>query len=118
SSVLATPRMPSVPNRTRAPATGDTSASALGELRRLASLLEAVLLALLLPRIAGEEAGHLEVVALLGRNVGERAGDRHTQCTSLPGDAATLDRGDHVVALGGLGDAERLADDQPLGGRR
>ena len=53
-----TPRTPSVPNRS---ATGGRARrSALGVLRSLAGLLEAVLLALLLARVAGEEAGLLQ----------------------------------------------------------
>src|SRR4029079_1331186 len=47
SSELARPRTPSVPN-----CTIDQAGSALGELLRFAGLDEAVLLALLLPRVA------------------------------------------------------------------
>src|SRR5213076_1854458 len=55
SSVLATPRTPSVPNLR------DTLWELpLGVLRSLPGLLEPVLLGLLLTRVAGEEAGHLE----------------------------------------------------------
>ena len=53
-SALASPRTPSVPN------SRPTAASALRVLGRLAGLLQAVLLALLGPRVAGEEAGLLQ----------------------------------------------------------
>ena len=57
SSALATPRTPSVPKRSAMRGPGG---SALRVLRRLAGLLEAVLLALLLAGVAGEEAGLLQ----------------------------------------------------------
>src|SRR5262245_35526905 len=74
SSLLARPRTPSVPN-----CTPDPPGSALGELLRLTGLDEPVLLALLLPRIAGEEAGLLEDDPLLGIDLRQRPGDRHAQ---------------------------------------
>src|SRR5688572_12302975 len=113
SSVLARPRTPSVPN-----CTADSPGSALGELLRLAGLDEAVLLALLLPRVAGEEAGLLQDDPLLGVELSERAGDRHAQRAGLAGHAAAVDRRLDVVRLGNLGNAQRLGDDHPLGGGR
>ena len=67
SSTLAIPRTPSVPNRS---GTG----LPLGVLRSLAGLLQAVLLRLLLPRVAGEEARLLQRGAQLGVELAERRG--------------------------------------------
>src|SRR5690349_684540 len=75
SSLLATPRTPSVPNRKlmssalRSPAEPVREvcqASALGVLRAFPSLLEPVLLALLLTRITREQPGLLQVHAYFG----------------------------------------------------
>src|SRR5688572_5183913 len=114
SSVFARPRTPSVPNCTSDP----SGRSALRELLRLAGLDEAVLLALLLPRVAGEEACLLEDDALLRVDLGERAGDRHAQRAGLAGHATAVDRRLDVVRLGDLGDAKRLGHHHPLSGSR
>src|SRR5690606_22178449 len=105
SSPLASPRTPSVPNRRRA-----LKASALAVLRRLAGLLEAVLLALDDARVAGEEAGLLQRRAVLRVGLDERAGDRQAQRTGLAGGAAALEVGVDVVAVGLLDRDERLPD--------
>src|SRR5690606_20449018 len=124
-SELATPRTPSVPNFTttilpdshrhhptepvpaaREPASG--GASALGELLGLAGLDEAVLLGLLLPRVAGEQSGLLQGGPGLGLGLGERAGEGHAHRPGLAADAATGDRGVDVETLGGLEDPQRL----------
>ena len=72
----------------------------LGVLRRLAGLLEAVLLAFLLPRVAGEEAGLLEVGAQLGVELDERTGDAVAQGAGLARGPAAVERGVDVVDLG------------------
>src|SRR4029453_13722268 len=94
SSLLARPRTPSVPN-----CTPDPPGSALGELLRLAGLDEAVLLALLLPRIAGGEAGLFHNNPLVRVEPRQRASDRHAQRAGLPGHATAVDRRVDVVRL-------------------
>ena len=80
---------------------GADARSALGVLRGLAGLLEAVLLALLLARVAREEAGLLELGAQLGVELDERPGDAEAQGAGLARDAAAVERGVDVVDLGG-----------------
>src|SRR5215213_10231686 len=108
SSVLATPRMPSVPNRSVIDAR--SAPLALRVLGRLAGLLQAVLLALLHPRVAGQEPGLLQVGAGLRIELHEGAGDAHAQGTGLAGHATTVDRGVDVVDLFGAGEPQRLGD--------
>ena len=74
SSTLATPRTPSVPKRARA------TALPLGVLRRLAGLLQAVLLGLLLAGVAREEAGALQR--------GRSSGSSRTGCGRCPSRSA------------------------------
>ena len=105
SSPLASPRTPSVPNRRRTP-----NASALAVLGRLAGLLEAVLLALDDPGVAGEEAGLLQRRAVLGVGLDQRAGDRQPQRAGLARRAAAVQVGEDVEALGLLHRDQRLAD--------
>ena len=64
---------------------------ALGELRRTTGSLQAVLLALLHTRIAGEEASLLQGSAQLGISLAQGAGDAVTDSTSLAGNAAAAD---------------------------
>src|SRR5262245_38853962 len=93
-----------------APADRMRFASALAVLRRLTCLLETVLLALLLPRVAGEHASLLQrrtVVGLVGH---QRTSDRHAQRAGLPGRAATVQGGQHVEALQALDGDQRLLD--------
>src|SRR6185369_3794793 len=85
--------------------------SALGVLRRLAGLLEPVLLALLDPRVTGEEAGLLERGPVVGVELAEGPGDREAQRAGLAGDAATAEVRDHVEGVDPLGHGQRLADD-------
>src|SRR4051812_34653282 len=106
SSSPATPRTPSVPNRRR----GMARALTLGELRPLAGLLQAGLLALLHPRVAGEEAAALELAPQVGVGLEQRPGDAVAQGAGLGGHAAAVDAGDDVhpgLVPHGL---ERLAD--------
>src|SRR5438132_6403042 len=96
-------------------------ASALGRalpfrvLRALARLVAAVLLALDLARISGEEAGLLERLAVLA--VGEQQGARDavTQSLGLGGDAAAVDVRHHVEAVPRVGHLEGLIDHHPRG---
>src|SRR5688500_14578656 len=103
-SELARPRTPSVPNRR-------PNGSALGVLRSLASLLEPVLLALLDPRVTGEEAGLLQRRTVLGLDLDQRAGDGEPQGAGLTGDAAALEQAHDVVLLALLQGHERLTDE-------
>src|SRR6202034_4624472 len=86
---------------------------ALGVLRCLTGLLEAVLLPLLDPRVTGDEARLLQRRAVLRVDDDERAGQAETQRARLTGDAATGDAGDHIeLGLRAQGH-ERLVD-EPL----
>src|SRR6266566_6188635 len=115
----ATPRTPSVPNRRPiefAPgepgATLPTSAkSALRVLRRLTGLLQAVLLALLDPGIAGQEACLLQRRAVLRVDLRQRPGDPQPKRTGLAGHAAARDAGDHIELALGTESDERLVDE-------
>src|SRR5262245_37754820 len=114
SSVLATPRMPSVPKRS--PVMGAAGeASALRVLRRLAGLLQAVLLALLLARVTRQESGLLERRPQFGVELVERPGDPHAQRPGLAARATTVEVGLDVVHLVGAGDPQGLTGDHPLG---
>src|ERR687886_1257881 len=85
--------------------------SALAVLRGLAGLLEAGLLALLHPRVAGEEAGLLQRGAV-GVEVDpvEGAGHAEAQRAGLAGGAAAVDAGDDVEAALEVGHLERVVD--------
>src|SRR3954469_3296401 len=104
----ARPRTPSVPKR-RPTGRVPLRRSALGVLRSLAGLLQAVLLPLLDPRVTGEEAGLLQRRTVLGLDRDEGTGDREPQGAGLAGDTAALEDADHVVLLGLLQGHERLA---------
>src|ERR1700694_1339024 len=82
----------------------------LGVLRCLPGSLEAVLLAFLLSRVAGEQPCRLECGAQLGVGSNERSGDPVTHRARLPGDAAAADLDRHLETAGGLGEPERLGD--------
>src|SRR4051812_20298928 len=92
------------PNRSR------PRALALGELRPLAGLLEAGLLALLDARVARQEAAALELAAQIRVGLEQRAADPVAQRAGLRGDAAALHAGDHVHAVRVADRLERLAD--------
>src|SRR5688500_15523063 len=108
----ATPRTPSVPKSRRA------KRLPLGELRPLAGLLEAGLLALLLARVAREEAAALELAAQVGVGLDERAGDAVAQRAGLGGRAAAVQRGHDVHARLVAHGLQRLADVALQGGTR
>src|SRR5688500_12451684 len=117
-STLARPRTPSVPNLSIRTSRATPRGLALGVLRRLAGLLEAVLLGLLLPRVAGEESSSLEGDAQLGLELGEGAGDTHAQGACLAGDATAVDGAVDVVALTRLGDLQGLDHQHAMRRRR
>src|SRR5947207_1208510 len=95
----ATPRTPSVPKSLGGAFMGACwrAASALGELRPLARLLQAGLLALDLTRVAGQEPLLLEVGAQPAVGLQERLRDAVAEGARLPRDAAAVDAGAHVV---------------------
>src|SRR5829696_3015823 len=113
-SALARPRTPSVPNSFP---TGALPAdpSALAVLGSLAGLLEAVLLALDLAGVAGEEATLLQLRPQLDVEVDQGPGDGVAQGAGLAGDPAAVEVGEHVVALEGVGDPQRLGDEPAVG---
>src|SRR5580698_2789890 len=113
SSSLATPRTPSVPKR--AEPTADRVLP-LRVLRSLAGLLQAVLLRLLLPRVAGKQTGPLQRSTVLGVHLTEAAGDAQAHGAGLPRNTATVDRGVDVVGLDRVGDAQRLAQEHAVRG--
>src|SRR4051794_17377908 len=92
------------PNRSR------PRALALGELRPLAGLLEAGLLALLDARVARQEAAALELAAQVWVGLEQRAADPVAQRAGLGGDAAALHAGHDVHAVRVADRLERLAD--------
>src|SRR5579859_5264236 len=83
----------------------------LGELRPLAGLLQAGLLAFLHPRVAGEEAAALELAAEVRVGHDERARDTVPERAGLGGHAAAVHAGDDVHARLVADGLERLADD-------
>src|ERR1700677_59924 len=127
----ATPRTPSVPNKRalislrplpcrcqyRAkqwpPPAEPTGAAllALGVLRSLTRLLEAVLLPLLDPGVPGNEAGLLQGRAILRVDHDKRAGHAEAQRAGLPGDTAAGDKGDDVKLVLRAQGHERLVDE-------
>src|SRR6202790_3136858 len=90
-------------------AAGD-STPPLGVLRCPPGSLEAVLLAFLLARVAGEQPGGFERGAQFGVGSDERAGYAVTHRARLPGDAAAADLDGHLETAGGLREPARLGD--------
>src|SRR5512143_1771924 len=84
---------------------------ALAELEPAAGALLSVLLALLDPRVAGQEAGLLELAPQLGVELAQGPRDAVADRPGLRADAAAVDRGHDVEAVVRLGDRERLLDD-------
>src|SRR5687768_3278390 len=83
STSPATPRTPSVPNSLRAMRWGSRRRLALRELRPLACLLQAGLLALLRTRVTREEAALLELAAEVRIGLQQRARDAVAQRACL-----------------------------------
>src|SRR5262249_17797117 len=108
SSRFATPRMPSVPKRRVIVVARGAALLPLRVLRRLARLLEAVLAAFLLARVAREQPRLLERGPQLVVEPHERPGDAEAQRAGLAADPTTGDRRVDVVDVGGLSDAQRL----------
>jgi len=79
---------------------------ALAELRTLASLLQAVLLALDHTRVAREEASLLELLAIVA-SLKQSTGDAVAQSASLTRDAAAVEACDDVEMALSVGDLER-----------
>src|SRR5947208_10235391 len=96
--------MPSVPKSLR------LNDLALAELRPLAGLLQAGLLALLDARVARQEAAALELATQVRVGVDEGAGDPVAQRAGLGADAAAVHAGHDVHALVVADGLERLAD--------
>src|SRR3569833_1492733 len=88
-----------------------SAGTALGVLRSLAGLLQAVLLALRDAGVTGKEAGLLQGGTVLGLDLDERPGDGQTQGAGLAGDTAAVEQADDVVLLALLEDHERLTDE-------
>ena len=83
----------------------------LGVLRRLAGLLEAVLAALLLARVAREQPGLLQRGPRVGVERDQRTGDAEPDRAGLAADAAAVERRVDVVDLFGLREPQRLLGD-------
>src|SRR6266542_2431841 len=130
-SVAASSKMPSISPRVRSPTlsrsrpsseaavemampqleNGPRAVLALGVLRRLAGPLEAVLLALLHPRVARQEAGLAKWQPVgLGVHLQERPSDAVADGPRLAGHAAAFHLDHRVVAALGAGHAERHPD--------
>src|SRR5581483_9228398 len=80
---------------------------ALGELRRLARLVQPGLLALHDPGVARQEAGALQRLAQVRVSLDERAADAVTDCSGLAGGAAAVHADADVEGAFDAGDLER-----------
>src|SRR6185369_17143686 len=118
SSRFASPRMPSVPNSSVMSRRRPPGRLPLRVLGRLASLLQAVLAALLLARVTDEQAGLLEHGSQLVIERDQRAGDAEPQRARLPTDPATGDARLDVVHVGRLADPQRLGRGLAVGADR
>src|SRR5205823_8915647 len=85
--------------------------SALGVLGRLACLLEAVLLALLHPRVASEETCLLQGRAILRLQIDEGSRDGQAERAGLARHATAPQAGDHVVLPIAIERDQRLPDE-------
>src|SRR5437870_738365 len=88
---------------------------ALRELEATTRTGAAVLLALDLAGIAGEQPGLLQGRTERGVRDQERTGHAEAHRTALPGLPTALDRDDRVVGLDRLGEDERLHQVEPVG---
>src|SRR5918993_164155 len=87
----------------------------LGELRALAGLLEAVLLAFDGPGITSEQSRGFQLAAGLLRLLGEGARYAVAQGLGLPGRASAFDLGDDLVAACGAQEFQRRAHRRAVG---
>ena len=84
---------------------------ALGELRRTTGSLQAVLLALLHTRIAGEEAGSLQGGTQLGVHLAQGTADAVTDSTGLTGNTAACNTANDIKLSIVTCESERLTND-------
>ena len=116
SSVLATPRTPSVPKRrAMRRARRDQRLEYCGALR---AFLRPYFLLSFSRASRVRRPAFFSVGPQLGIELDERPGDAHAQRAGLAGDAAAVDRGVDVVDLVGAREPQRLGDDHALGRRR
>src|SRR5690606_15076515 len=112
------------PKTTQAPRGGEgpgfwsSQLSALAELEASARGLLAVLLALLLARVARDVPGGLQLGPQVAVGLHQRARDAVADRTGLRGDATTDDRRVHVVLVEQRDLFERLTDDHARGRTR
>src|SRR5690606_22806940 len=106
-----TPPFPGLPSA----AGGPSSASALGELRGAAGLVQTDLLALDLAGVAGHEAGLAQFGLQRFVVLDQRAGDAQADRTGLAGGAAADGGDDDVEVVRVLGEFQRLAHDHARG---
>src|SRR5699024_925863 len=83
---------------------------AFAELEALPCSGHAVLLALLGARVAREKPFFLQPGAQLRVELAARARDAETDRAGLTGDAAAVDRAEHVELVGRFGQQQRLLD--------
>ena len=86
--------------------------SALAELRSATGAFETVLFALFHSGVSGKETGLLESGAEILVVLQQGAGKAVADGAGLAGHAAARYAADHVELLGGLGEGERLTDDE------
>src|SRR5439155_25207738 len=87
-------------------------------LRSLSGLLAAVVLALLLTRVARGHARLLQSRPRLGVELDQGAGDPETEGTGLPAVATSVQRRVDVVHVVRVGRTQRLRDHHAMGLRR
>ena len=89
--------------------------STLGDLRRAASCLQAVLLSFLHSRVTGQQAGSLQGRTVAVLNLEQRTGDAVTDRAGLAGHAAAGHGGCDVELAQGIGRREGLTNDELQG---
>src|SRR5205085_3770231 len=113
--ISSAPVYPVAPTTATRMGSGVGTTSALRVLRALAGLVEAVLLALDLARIAGDESRALQDRPELGIGEQERARDAVANRRRLRRDPATAHLDRRVILPARLGHVERLIDDHARG---
>src|SRR5262249_41890619 len=111
--ISSAPAYPVAPTTATRMGSGVGTTSALRVLRPLTGLVTAVLLALDLAWVGGDEARALQGRAELRVREQEGARDAVANRRRLRGDAAAADAHRRVVLASRLGDVERLVDDHP-----